>query len=577
VQRANSESVAWQRFRRFAKQATTLSVTRVARIPELCPLDANLRQFGSRQFLKVVIVLSAATLSVPLWGASRHSTQTSPTMLDVRRSPFSAKCDWDGKRGTDDTAAFEAAATSASAIYKKTGTPVEVHLGRACEVASTVIFGSGVHWTGPGTVYVPNQTGQVFLARNADEVSVVGITIEVLGQNCGANNATCSAIGWESTANDSQAHSGVSVRNNTIHHANWGILIGYAAGNGSLSDVEIKGNTISSPSPYMDADGIHVGGRVHRFNIIDNKIFNRGDAGVAASSEVGHYICSDGRIEGNVLIEDQVGLDNSGCTNTLWAGNLVSATAPPNGSNPAFRSITYLGLMSSEVTALGNYLQNASGFGEYAAQVDEISSKQGTKAFLLGNTIVSPWSLYLRGSEIEIAGNTFASNDSTMTIDYDGVHAVPTNSISIGSNRWLGTGRVRTGSNRSLLRQLSLAPQLVTVPLSYTNRDAFTLSVEDKAVGEASSDRFPPPSTLRGRTSRVGSQRLSAGSCFSVTARLHGAVPSMSAQVVNTGVARWPEEFVTWAFVSSQDVVTVKTCALRFGSLPSVSFGVVVQ
>ena len=134
----------------------------------------------------------------------------------------------------------------------------------------------------------------------------------------------------------------------------------------------------------MDADAIHVGGRVHHFSIIDNRVFNRGDAGVAASSEVGDYVCSEGRIEGNVLIEDQVGLDNSGCTNTIWKGNFVRATIPPRGSNPAFRSITYLGLTSSNVTALGNYLQNGSGFGEYAAKVDEIAGKSGTKRVCLG-------------------------------------------------------------------------------------------------------------------------------------------------------------------------------------------------
>ena len=72
--------------------------------------------------------------------------------------------------------------------------------------------------------------------------------------------------------------------------------------------------------------------------------------------------------------------------------------------------------------------------------MDEIASRAGTNAFLWGNTIVSPWSLYLRGSVMQVAGNTFASNNSTLTIDYDGTHAVPTDSISIGRNRWLGAG-----------------------------------------------------------------------------------------------------------------------------------------
>ncbi len=172
------------------------------------------------------MVLSVATLQAALCAVPSPAARASPIVVDVRQTPYGAKCDWDGKKGTDDTAAFAAAAAAASASYRKSGRPVEVRVGTSCEVASTVTFGSGVHWTGPGTVYVPNQTRQVFLARNADEVSVVGITIEVLGQNCGSNNATCSAIRWESTADDSQAHRHVSVGNNIIHHANWGILIG---------------------------------------------------------------------------------------------------------------------------------------------------------------------------------------------------------------------------------------------------------------------------------------------------------------------------------------------------------------
>jgi Right handed beta helix region len=510
-----------------------------------------------------------ATPHRPLEDGLRADARASPAAFDVRNKQYGARCDWDGRRGTDDTAAFEAAAAAASASYKETGKPVEVRIGPSCEVASTVTFGSGVHWIGPGTVYVPRQTKEIFRARDADEVSVASITIEVLAQDCGPNNASCSAIRWESTKDDTQAHRHVSIRNNTIHHANWGILIGYAAGTGSLSDVEIAGNVISSPPPYMDADAIHVGGRVHHFNIVKNTIFNRGDAGVAASSEVGGYICSDGSIEDNVLIEDQVGLDNSGCTNTIWKGNFVRATNAPRGSNPAFRSITYLGLKSSNVTVLGNYLQNGTGFGEYAAKVDEFAGRSPTDAFLWGNTIAAALSLYLRGAFIEAAGNLFASNNSTLTIDYDGKQAIPTDSISIGHNRWLGAGAIRAGGNPGLLTRLSLAPQFTTVPLSYTGGAI-------SALGEGKM-RDKVASEVRGETSRSSAQRLAAGSCFSATAQVRGAVPSMTVVVTDTGLHPWPKEFVAWAFVSSRDVVIVRTCAVQAGVLPSVTFRVLVQ
>jgi hypothetical protein len=486
-------------------------------------------------------------------------------VVDVRQSPYGAKCDWDGQRGTDDTAAFTAAAAAASARYRETGSPVDVRVGTSCELASTVTFGSGVHWVGPGTVYVPNQRKQIFQAQNADEVSVEGITIEVLAESCGTNNATCSAISWASTGNDAQAHSHVSVRNNIIHRSNWGILVGYAAGRGSLSEVEIEGNVISSPAPYSDADGIHVGGRVSHFDIRNNRVFNRGDAGVAASSEVPDYICSGGVMEDNVLIEDQVGLDNSGCTNTLWKGNFVRATLRPRGSNPAFRSITYLGLTSANVTVLGNYFQNGVGFGEYDAKVDEIAGRSHTNASFWGNTVASPLALYLRGSFIEVAGNSFVSNNATLTVDYDGPHAIATDSVSIGSNRWAGSGVIRSGDNPELVRNLHLKPQAAIAPLAY----------QGGVVRGAMRNEPGSRPTLRGQMPAIASRPLAAGECFSAQGNVRGAAPTMSVLVTSNG--HLPESLIAWAFVSSSGVVVVRTCAVQEGSFPATTFSVTVQ
>ena len=82
-------------------------------------------------------------------------------------------------------------------------------------------------------------------------------------------------------------------------------------------------------------------------------------------------------------------------------------------------------------------------------------------------------------------------------------------------------------------------------------------------------------SKLRGETSRSKAQRLAAGSCFSATAQVRGAVPSMTVSVTDTGLNPWPKEFVAWAFVSSPDVVIVRTCAVETGCsrpLPSESW-----
>jgi hypothetical protein len=504
------------------------------------------------------LLLCVVFLPPALWGLPRQ-------VVDVRQAPYGAKCDWDGQKGTDDTAAFTAAAAAASARYRETGTPVDVRIGTSCELASTVTFGSGVHWVGPGTIYVPNQRKQVLQAQNADEVSVEGITIEVLTESCGSNNATCSAISWASTSGDAQAHTHVSVRNNIIHRSNWGILVGYATGRGSLANVEIEGNVISSPGPYGDADGIHVGGRVSHFNIRNNRIFNRGDAGVAASSEVPNYICSGGVIEDNVLVEDQVGLDNSGCTNTLWKGNFVRATLRPRGSNPAFRSINYLGLASTNIAVLGNYLQNGAGFGEYAAKVDEIADKSHTNASFKGNTVASPLALYLRGSFMEVAGNVFTSDKATLTVDYDGPHTIATDSVLIGGNRWRGSGTIRSGDNPGLVSNLSLKPQAVTVPLVY----------QGAVVRGAMHNETSRTSTLRGQTSVVVPQKLAAGECFSARVPVRGATPGMSAAVTSSGSL--PESLVPWAFVDSPGVVITKICAVQAGTLPATTFNVTVQ
>ena len=403
-------------------------------------------------------------------------------------------------------------------------------------------------------------------AQNADDVSVSDITFKILNQACGSNTAECSAISWESTPNDASHHHKVLIKHNVIDHANWGVLVGYAAGSGSLSQIEISDNLVTSPHAYMDADGIHVGGRLSDFVITDNTISNRGDAGIAASSEVTNFICSDGRIENNVLLDDQVGLDNSGCTYTLWRGNFVHAEAHPSESNPAFRSITYLGLRSSSVTAEGNYLQNADGRAEYAMKVDESSAHGVPGAILRGNTIRSPLSLYLRGSEINVVGNVFVNDPSMVTVDYDGPKQIATDSVLIAPNRWLGAGVVRSGTNPDLTTHFQVRPQYATVQPTYTGlaQSAFARSVEAMKPVGIPSDHTP----LRAMAPAYKVRTMKAGDCISVTALVPGAQTSMSALLDNTGPLSGSSTFVGWAFVSAENTVTVKTCAVASALLP---------
>jgi hypothetical protein len=521
-------------------------------------MSSMVKGIGHLSFLAAAAIQPLFLQAAPVGLASEASLAlSSGQIIDVRQAPFGARCDWNGNTGSDDTAAFRAAAAAASATYQRTGKAVKIHIGQACELSSTIIFGSGVHWVGPGTIYVPVQKQGVLRAQNADDVAVSGITIDVLEQACGNNNASCSAISWEATTQDDRAHSHLAIDHNIIHHSNWGVLVGYAAGRGSLSGVEITDNQVDSPHAYMDADGIHVGGRVRDFVIKRNTVLNRGDAGIAASSEVPSFVCSDGLIEDNLLLEDQVGLDNSGCTHTLWRENCVRAETSPSGSNPAFRSITYLGLRSSFVTAVGNYLQNAPGRAEFAMKVDEDARGGDQNIVLRGNTILSPLSLYLRGAGIRVEGNVFAADSSAVTIDYDGARMIPTDSIFLGTNRWIGSGAVHSGSNPSLLTHLKVAPQSFATSGTYTGI---------ARPGAAELAAGPDTSPAGGRALQLSipaSNRaaMQKNNCSSITVHAPAAQISMSVSGANQTLGN-NSGAITWAFVSQKGIVTVRSCAL---------------
>jgi hypothetical protein len=78
-----------------------------------------------------------------------------------------------GANGTDDTAAFNLAASAANKAYVASGAPSSLLLvtGRSCLIAGTVTLGSGVVVEGPGALVVPStQAGPVLQFVNADQV-----------------------------------------------------------------------------------------------------------------------------------------------------------------------------------------------------------------------------------------------------------------------------------------------------------------------------------------------------------------------------------------------------------------------
>lgn len=423
---------------------------------------------------------SSSSTSSP-GSASAASTSTScslgytsvPGWWDVR--DFGACCDWSlgTGQGTDDTVAFQAAAKAATANFRNTGAAIEVRIPNGCEITGSVTYGSGVHWRGPGSIIVLSEhTAPVLVAQNADDVSVEDLTVKILGHDTACaptvNDARCVALSYETTnAESGVSHRKIRFTGNTVYDANWGILVQNQAGNDTVSDIHVDRNTVVSSIPYTNHDGIHVGGAVSLFTIANNNVFGRGDAAIAVSSEVnGSYICSGGTISGNTLLENLVGVDDSGCSDLVVTGNIARATLPvTNTSNPAFRSIFYGGVVPGDLTVSGNTFINYAGLGDdYAAKFDLIGSSTNLSNSTFSNNTIS--SLYARGSRITVQGNTFLDG-ARYSCDIDAGNNIASDSIMIGQNTWLGTGTLSCEGNSALItndylfKQMSVGNKLV--------------------------------------------------------------------------------------------------------------------
>jgi hypothetical protein len=389
---------------------------------------------------------------------------------------YGAKCDG----STDDTPAFQLASDAAKTAYTSSGgiQTIVIPSGK-CVVAGQVIVYSGQYWTGQGTVLVPTQTGHTFYTQNSDNVTFDGINITVTTPMPGTPDG--SAIAWYSVS-DSAAHKGFYVRNCHVINSSWGILAYYSSGTGSLSDVDISNNTVTSTTIYTNGDGIHAAGRISGLTIHDNRVINRGDAGIGLTSEVVDgttYTLSGAKVSNNVLLEDLVGLDNSGATNVEWSGNYVRALTSAAGiSNPAFRSISYpfnsLAVYSVGVHVFNNYLYNGNNSGhEHVAVFNPLVTGQSSWPFLgtsfEKNVIDGPNApLYVRGNGISVGDNTFIKGGD-FAVDYDGVDNVGTANVLLGTNKWLAAGSMSFGAGCALYSNISLQPQATFSALTYSN------------------------------------------------------------------------------------------------------------
>jgi hypothetical protein len=267
----------------------------------------------------------------------------------------------------------------------------------------------------------------------------------------------------------------------------WGVGIFFGGavstgGTGSLTDVEISGNEVFSVGVHQGGDGLHVGGRVSGVTYAHNRVFNRGDAGIAISSEAlgtTSYVSGGGVCVGNYVSGCLVGYDLSGACGYTVTGNVaIDTNALPGISNPAFRSIFYpfnaYGTYPTNNHISGNYFNssNNSGFAYcctiYPLIAGQISWPNINTSFC-NNVIDGPNSpLYISGVGIVVDGNTFAQGGN-LEVDYDGADAVATADIIIGTNNFLQSGSIHFGASSSLYSNIQVAPQNCAGTMTFTN------------------------------------------------------------------------------------------------------------
>jgi hypothetical protein len=392
-------------------------------------------------------------------------------------SSFGARCD-----GTsDDTSAFQAAANAAHNLYVSTGKPQPLSYSGICVIKGTVNVSSGVHLNGGGQILVPKQIGTTFYVTDADDVAFILNRFTVI--DSGPDSPYNAVIGWFSTNADASTHRNLDLENNEILGSAWAISVVYIAGSGSLSHVQIHGNTIRSQKTYTNWDGIHVGGRVSDIVIDRNHVSGRGDAAIALTSEMDGAVLKTptmATVAHNVLYNNIVNLDDSGAHDTKWLYNRVTSDTPcPGAQSTAFRQIFYNDYpVGAQVH--GNYFFPCDNKGTSpAAKIDPKVTGQYSwpdlRSTFTQNTIDGANApLYIRGIGINIEGNTF-NTAGVVTLDYDGGDdkgdtGLSTRNIHIGNNKWMGSGSsLHLGAGCALYNNITIEPQSSKSRISFVN------------------------------------------------------------------------------------------------------------
>jgi hypothetical protein len=424
-------------------------------------------------------------------GSSTPNQWSGACAMDVTQ--FGAHCDWNGTTGTDDTSHVQAAVTAANTYYTATGIPRTVSITGSCVVNGVVTIGSGVHIQGPGqiVVNVSTQPGATLDFVNADQAEVNDLTINVPCCSGYTNNAADAAIGWYSTTADTATHVHFAVHQcQIIGYSSWGILVDYNWGTGSITDVDIGDNTISTPAEINDADAIHIAGRVIGARIHNNFVYNRGDAAYAATANVlgsVDYVPMYLVFDGNVSFNSAICLDDSGAPNTIWSNNYCYMNeVPPDHTpgTPQARAIAEPGSTGNDgqpfnVRFIGNTIVSTNGGAFPAMQITEDCC--GTPSNLnlsiqIQDNLIGSDGLYITGNGVVVQGNTFKPG-ATLTIAPDPSTSPIVNAanIAIGKNFWLGSATIAANGNAAYYANNMLDQQQASSGLTLTESSPLNL------------------------------------------------------------------------------------------------------
>lgn len=404
---------------------------------------------------------------------------------EVPVTAFGAACNsTGGSTGTDDTAAFQSAATWAQNQATASGAPVTITVTGNCLVTGVVTFGSGVYWQGRGgTITVPNETGHTFLMQDASNSGVSDLTINV-GTNT-AGGPTDAAIAWYSVGTSTKTNNNILISGNTVTNSSWGIFLYNNSGTGSLVDVRITGNTVTSPTVFTNSDGIHLSGNIIGAMVDHNTVVNRGDAAISVSTEYvspNTYQILNTSVVDNILLNDVVGIDLSGASHTLVEGNNVIGSSASTNVNQALRCILYAGQPCIFATIVGNYFSAGVAPNSDTVVIDPAGLGYSGPLYdtFSGNTFESNgsnYALYVRGNYINVEGNTFSPGAEFFVDYYESsctTYCQPTSNILIGRNQWQGNGTIGLAGNAAYMTNVQIAPQQAAGTVTITNQSVAT-------------------------------------------------------------------------------------------------------